>query len=96
MMVAYSADLGRIDAAVASLQAFEDRLADELQTLSTRTERMRANWSGSSSDAFAQAQREWNDGAAHMAAGLARMRDAADVARTSYRSAVAANVAMFR
>lgn len=95
-MSAYSVDLDRIDAAVTALQAFEGRLADELHTLSAHTERLRQNWSGSSSDAFARAQREWDDGAAQMAAGLARMREAADVARTSYRSAVAANVAMFR
>ena len=93
---AYSVDLDRIDGAVVSLKAFEDRLADELTTLSARTERLRHEWSGSSSEAFAHAQREWEDGAARMAAGLLRMREAADAARTSYRSAVAANLQMFR
>ncbi|GGF98316.1 hypothetical protein GCM10007304_10390 [Rhodococcoides trifolii] len=96
MSAAYSVDLNRIDAAVSSLQGFEDRLSDELRTLSTHTDRLRHEWSGSSSDAFAQAHSEWNEGAARMAAGLARMREAANIARTSYRSAVAANVAMFR
>ena len=96
MITGYSVDLDRIDAAVASLEAFETRLADELRALTDRTERMRQAWSGPSADAFAAAHREWDEGSARMAGGLAQMRDAARVARTSYRAAVAANMAMFR
>ncbi len=95
MSGAYTVDLERLDAAVASIGSFDSFVDGKLADLNARMDHIRAIWTGAASDEQAAAHREWLAAAAQMRRGLLELRSAASTAHANYTAAHDANCAMW-
>ena len=88
-------DLDLLLDTVDALARCEDACDDGLDRVAARVRRLHGTWSGTTADAQAVAQAEWEAGFALMRDGLADMRRVATTARGNYLAAVDANVRMW-
>lgn len=88
-------DFPQMQAAINRMAAFEREVAECLEDIDHTMAALRATWHGSASDAQAQAQQQWEDGAEQMKAALSQLHEIAKTASMNYADAVAKNGQMW-
>lgn len=88
-------DFARLQAAVDRMASFGKEVESCLQDVDRTMAILRATWSGDASDAQADAQRRWDEGAEQMQKSLEQLRTIADGARKNYTDAVTGNLKMW-
>lgn len=83
---------GAIDHMAEFGRTVTETLEDVEQTMST----LRATWHGSGSEAQAQSQQQWDEGAEQMKAALEQLRKVISAAQKNYSDAVSKNGAMWK
>ncbi|MBX7431056.1 WXG100 family type VII secretion target [Mycobacterium sp. Y57] len=89
-------DFPALRAAIAHMAEFEREIGECLDDIDQTVAGLRASWHGDGSDAQAQAQQQWEDGAAQMAAALSALRQIADTAHRNYADTVSRNGRMWQ
>ncbi|MBB2771246.1 MULTISPECIES: WXG100 family type VII secretion target [Mycolicibacterium] len=85
----------QMQSAIDHMREFERDVAECLDDVERAMTALRATWHGEASDAQAQAQQQWEDGAEQMKKALAQLQTIADTARKNYADAVAKNGRMW-
>ena len=88
-------DFPQLQAAVKHMEQFGRDVTEILEEIDGAVAALRANWEGSASDAQAQAQQLWEDGADQMKTSLEQLRKVADTAHKNYTDAVNKNREMW-
>ncbi|MHA3023182.1 WXG100 family type VII secretion target [Mycobacterium sp. BMJ-28] len=88
-------DFGKMQAAIEHMQAFERDVTECLEDIDHTMATLRSTWHGEGSDAQAQAQQQWEDGAEQMRSALKQLRSIAQSAEKNYTEAVTKNGAMW-
>lgn len=88
-------DFSRLQAAIDHMREFERDVAEVLEDIDRTMVALRATWHGEASDAQAQSQQQWEDGAEQMSKALSQLQKIADTARKNYAEAVAKNGEMW-
>lgn len=88
-------DFPQLLGAIDRMAAFERNVADCLEDIDHTMAALRATWHGSASDAQAQAQQQWEDGAEQMKAALSQLHEIAKTAQKNYADAVDKNGQMW-
>jgi WXG100 family type VII secretion target len=88
-------DFERLQAAVDRMAEFGRDVAELLEDVERSTTNLRSTWHGEASDAQAQAQRQWEDGAEQMRMALSQMQKVAEAAHKNYTDAVSKNGQMW-
>jgi WXG100 family type VII secretion target len=84
-----------MQSAIDHMREFERDVAACLEDVDRTMAALRATWHGVASDAQAQAQQQWEDGAEQMKKALAQLQKIADMARNNYADAVEKNGRMW-
>lgn len=95
-MARFAVDLEELDATVVKIGAYVEYLEDKLHALDQRVASLRDGWTGDAAEAQRDAHSEWTAGARQMREGVDAMHKVARTAHSSYQSALAANLRMFR
>jgi WXG100 family type VII secretion target len=88
-------DLSQLQAAINHMAEFQREVTECLEDIDHSMAALRASWHGSGSDAQAQAQQRWEDGAEQMKAALSQLEKAAEAAHKNYSDAVIKNGQMW-
>jgi WXG100 family type VII secretion target len=88
-------DFSQLQGAIDHMAAFGREVAECLEDVERTMAALRATWHGSGSDAQAQAQQQWEDGAEQMKAALSQLQKIAETARKNYTDAVDKNGQMW-
>ncbi len=88
-------DFSQLQAAIDHMAAFEREVTECLEDVDHSMAALRASWHGSGSDAQAQAQQQWEDGAEQMKTALSQLQKIAEAARKNYSDAVSKNGQMW-
>jgi WXG100 family type VII secretion target len=88
-------DFAQLQGAIDHMADFEREVAECLEDVDHTMAALRATWHGSGSDAQAQAQQQWEDGAEQMKAALSQLQKIAEMARKNYADAVDKNGQMW-
>ncbi len=88
-------DFGKMQAAIEHMQAFERDVTETLEDIDHTMAALRSSWHGDGSDAQAQAQQQWEDGAEQMKSALKQLRAITQSAEKNYSEAVTKNGAMW-
>jgi WXG100 family type VII secretion target len=88
-------DFSQLQGAIDHMAQFQREVAGCLEDVEHTQAALHGSWHGSGSDAQAQAQQQWEDGAEQMKAALEQLRKIVDTARTNYIDAVAKNGQMW-
>jgi len=88
-------DFGKMQAAIEHMQAFEREVTECLEDIDRTMATLHTSWHGEGSDAQAQAQQQWEDGAEQMKSALKQLRSIAQSAEKNYTEAVTKNGAMW-
>lgn len=88
-------DFGKMQAAIEHMQAFEREVTECLADIEHTMATLRTSWHGDGSEAQAQAQQQWEDGAEQMTAALKQLRSITQSAEKNYSEAVTKNGAMW-
>ena len=88
-------DFEQLQAAINHMEAFGREVTECLEDVDQTMATLRATWHGSGSDAQAQAQQQWEDGAEQMKTALLQLQKIADTARKNYADAVDKNGQMW-
>lgn len=89
------ASFSQMQSAIDHMREFERDVAEFMDDVERTMAALRATWRGEASDAQAQAQQQWEDGAEQMKASLAQLQKIADMARKNYADAVEKNGRMW-
>ncbi|MGB0971859.1 MAG: WXG100 family type VII secretion target [Mycobacterium sp.] len=89
-------DLDALRSAIEHMGEFDQQVKECLDDVGHTMAGLRASWHGGGSDAQAQAQQMWEDGAIRMEEALSSLRKIAGQARANYASAVAKNGEMWQ
>jgi WXG100 family type VII secretion target len=89
-------DLDELARAEQAARDAVERINDRLTNLRVGLAPLHERWSGEAAQAWATHQREWDDAAADLRAGLAELHRLLGIARANYASTIAANVRMWR
>lgn len=89
-------DFAALRAAIANMEAFGRLVSECLDDIDHTMAELRASWHGGGSDAQAQAQQQWEDGADQMKQALSALRQIADQAHQNYVDAAAKNGVMWQ
>ncbi len=95
-MVSLVVDFDALRSAIGQMGEFDQRVKECLDDVGHTMADLRASWHGGGSDAQAQAQQMWEDGAIRMEEALSALRKIAEQARENYASAVAKNGEMWQ
>lgn len=90
----FNVNLARLEDLTARIRGFKEFVTDYLAELDNKANVLASSWSGQAAAAFAEAHREWADGAADVQEGLQAMQEATVRAHESYSGAVATNLRM--
>ena len=88
-------DFPQLQAAVRHMEQFGGDVTQILDEIDQAVAALRNNWEGSASEAQAQAQQLWKDGAEQMTASLEQLQKVADTAYKNYTDAVNKNREMW-
>ncbi|MGE2736646.1 WXG100 family type VII secretion target [Mycolicibacterium vaccae] len=88
-------DLAQLRSAIAHIEDFGREVAECLEDIEQTMTALRDAWHGEGSDAQAQAQQQWRQGAEQMKEALAALRQVADTAHKNYTDAVDKNGQMW-
>jgi WXG100 family type VII secretion target len=88
-------DFPKLQAAIDHMAAFKRDVTATLETIDQTMVHLHSSWHGSGSDAQAQAQRQWEDGAEQMQTALSKLQDIAEAAQKNYKDAVDKNGQMW-
>jgi WXG100 family type VII secretion target len=88
-------DFSQLQGAIDHMATFGREVAECLEDVERTMAALRATWHGSGSDAQAQAQQQWEDGAEQMKAALSQLQKIAETARKNYTDAVDKNGQMW-
>lgn len=88
-------DFPQLRAAIDHMERFGRDVTEVLEEIDRAVAALRNNWEGSASDAQAQAQQMWEDGADQMKTALEQLRNVADTAHKNYTDAVNKNREMW-
>lgn len=88
-------DFDQLQGAIDHMADFGRDVTEILEDIDQAMAALRANWDGSGSDAQAQSQQKWEDGAEQMKAALATMQKIAEGAHKNYTDAVDKNGKMW-
>ena len=94
-MTRFAVDLDELDAVIADMATFDERLTTRLAELDDMLAELHGVWTGAAADAQRQAHAQWTEGAAEMRKALLEMRDAARRAHANYSAAAEANARMW-
>lgn len=94
-MTALVVDFPQLQGAVRHMERFGCDVGEILEVVDRVVAALRANWDGSASDAQAQAQQLWEDGAEQMKTSLQQLQAVADTAHRNYTGAVNKNREMW-
>ncbi|MCH9730021.1 MAG: WXG100 family type VII secretion target [Actinomycetia bacterium] len=89
-------DFDALRSAVEHMGEFDQRVKECLDDVGHTMANLRASWHGGGSDAQAQAQQMWEDGADQMKEALSALQKIADQAHENYAAAVAKNGEMWQ
>jgi len=88
-------DFEQLQAAIHHMEAFGREVTECLEGIDQTMATLRSSWHGSGSDAQAQAQQQWEDGAEQMKTALSELQKIAETARKNYADAVDKNGRMW-
>jgi ESAT-6 family protein len=88
-------DFPQLQAAIGHMANFGREVTECLEDIDQTMAALRASWHGSGSDAQAQAQQQWEDGAEQMKTALSQLQTIAETARKNYQNAVDKNGQMW-
>ncbi|MBU9767045.1 WXG100 family type VII secretion target [Mycobacterium sp. TNTM28] len=88
-------DFPQLQGAIDHMAQFGRDVTETLEEIDQAMTALRANWEGSGSDAQAQSQQQWEDGAEQMKQSLATMQKIAEMAHKNYTDAVDKNGQMW-
>jgi WXG100 family type VII secretion target len=88
-------DFSQLQAAIDHMREFHRDVAECLEEIDGTMAALRSTWHGEASDAQAQSQQQWEDGAEQMNMALSQLQKIADTARKNYAEAVAKNGEMW-
>ena len=88
-------DFEQLSAAVAHMERFGREVSECLEGIEQTMATLRASWHGEGSDAQAQAEQQWEDGAEQMRSALAQLKTIAETAHKNYTNAVDQNGKMW-
>lgn len=88
-------DFAQLQSAVRHMEQFGYDVTEILDEVNRAVAALRSNWEGSASDAQAQAQQLWEDGADQMKTSLEQLQKVADTAHKNYTDAVNKNREMW-
>lgn len=94
-MTSLVVDFAQLQAAIDRMSRFGREVDECLADVEQAMGALRATWHGSGSDAQAEAQQRWDDGAEQMKSALSMLQKAAETARTNYAEAVSKNGQMW-
>jgi WXG100 family type VII secretion target len=88
-------DFLQLQAAIDHIANFGREVTECLEDIDQTMATLRASWHGSGSDAQAQAEQQWEDGAEQMKTALSQLQKIAETARKNYADAVDKNGQMW-
>lgn len=88
-------DFAQLAAAIEHMKAYRREVDECLADVDQAMAALRANWHGEGSDAQAQAQAQWREGAEQMKTALSQLQKIADTAQQNYKGAVSNNAQMW-
>jgi len=86
-------NFGALSTAAADIQSGANGLEQTLANMDRSLQPLRANWTGSASDAYDQAKAKWTAALTDMKALLAQVGQAVDVSGQDYQATERANAA---
>ncbi|MCV7070150.1 WXG100 family type VII secretion target [Mycolicibacterium rufum] len=89
-------DLAQLRAAITHMEDFGRDVTEILADVEHTMAALRGSWQGEGSDAQAQAQQQWDDGAEQMKQALSALQKVADAAHGNYTDAVTRNGQMWQ
>lgn len=89
-------DLAQLRAAITHMEDFGREVSEILADVGHAMAALRGSWRGEGSDAQAQAQQQWDDGAEQMKEALSALQRVADAAHRNYTDAVTRNGQMWQ
>jgi len=95
-MTALVVDLAALRAAITHMGEFGREVTECLDDIEATMAALRGSWEGAGSDAQAQAQQQWDQGAQQMKEALSALQKVADSAHKNYTDAVAKNGQMWQ
>ena len=95
-MTMLTVDLVALRAAISHMEQFGVEVGECLDEIDHVMAALRASWHGGGSDAQAQAQQQWEDGAEQMREALSALQQVADAAHRNYSDAVRKNGQMWQ
>ena len=88
-------DFSQLQSAINHMAAFNRDVGETLEDIEQTMAALRANWHGEASDAQAQAQQQWDDGAEQMKTALTQLQRIVEAAQKNYWDAVSKNGQMW-
>jgi len=88
-------DFSQLRAAIDHMAKFQADVAECLEDVDQTMAALRTTWHGDASDAQAQSEQQWEQGAEQMKASLQQLQKIADTARANYVDAVSKNGQMW-
>jgi WXG100 family type VII secretion target len=95
-MTALVVDFAALRAAITHMEEFGREVTECLEDIDQTMAALRGSWEGAGSDAQAQAQQQWDQGAEQMKEALSALQKVADTAHKNYTDAVAKNGEMWQ
>ena len=89
-------DFDRLRSAITHMEEFGRHVTECLEDIEQTMAALRESWHGDGSDAQAQAQHRWEDGAEQMKEALSALQKIADAAHANYSDAVRNNGQMWQ
>ena len=88
-------EFAQLAAAIEHMKAYQRDVDGCLADVDQAMAALRASWHGAASDAQAQAQAQWREGAEQMKTALSQLQKIADTAQQNYQGAVSNNAEMW-
>lgn len=88
-------DFQKLQSAIDHMAEFGRTVTETLEDVEQAMTTLRATWHGSGSDAQAQSQQQWNEGAEQMKTALEQLQKVVTAAQKNYADAVTKNGAMW-
>jgi WXG100 family type VII secretion target len=92
----FRVDLDQLAEIVDQIVRFDKHLEEALEQADAKVDRLHTTWSGAAAAEHKAAHEKWKHGAERMRAGLATMRQNADIAHGNYTGAATTNTAMWQ
>lgn len=93
---AFHVDLAALQSAADLLEKFDKSTEQFLADVEQRVANLHIDWQGETAAAHLEAQKRWTAGAEEMRTAVGQLRAILNTAHSNYRSAAAANTAMWQ